>query len=114
MPTEESREELKERYRKAAQEYFRQQRDRNPPETVSQATQREITLTSLDQLPLPADLQRDLDEARRQLEVTRAALRVAEQGRDQEHQARLAAEQELESLRAEMEQLKRRRQHDLE
>ena len=51
MPTEESREELKERYRKAAQEYFRQHMDGTaPPETVSQATQREITLATLDLL----------------------------------------------------------------
>jgi len=49
MPTEESREELEARYRKAAQDYFRQHMDGTaPPETVSQATQREITLASLD------------------------------------------------------------------
>jgi Uma2 family endonuclease len=46
-------------------------------------------------LPLPADLQRDLDEARRQL--------------DAERQARLAAEQENARLRAELEQLRSRR-----
>jgi Uma2 family endonuclease len=50
-------------------------------------------------LPLPADLQRDLDEARRQLaEANRRA--------EQEHQARLAAEQELAQLRAQVEQLR--------
>ncbi len=46
-------------------------------------------------LPLPADLQRDLDEARRQLDAAQ--------------QARLAAEQESARLRAEVEELKRRR-----
>jgi Uma2 family endonuclease len=45
-------------------------------------------------LPLPADLQRDLDEARRHL--------------DEARQARLAAEQELARLRAEVEELKKR------
>ena len=46
-------------------------------------------------LPLPADLQRDLDEARRQLNT--------------ERQARLAVEQENARLRAELEQLRSRR-----
>jgi len=45
-------------------------------------------------LPLPAELQRDLDETRRQLDV--------------ERQARIAAEQELLRIRAELEELKRR------
>ena len=53
-------------------------------------------------LPLPADLQRDLDETRRQLaEATRRA--------DAEHQARLNAEQEVARLRAENEQMRSRR-----
>lgn len=46
-------------------------------------------------LPLPADLQRDLDEARRQL--------------DAERQGRLIAEQEVARLRAELEKLRSRR-----
>jgi Uma2 family endonuclease len=46
-------------------------------------------------LPLPADLQRDLDEARRQL--------------DTERQGRLAAEQEIARLRAEIEKLRSQR-----
>ncbi len=46
-------------------------------------------------LPLPADLQRDLDEARRQLAA--------------EQQGRLAAEQEVARLRAEVERLRSRR-----
>jgi Uma2 family endonuclease len=46
-------------------------------------------------LPLPADLQRNLDEARRQL--------------DAERQVRLAAEQEVARLRAELEKLRSRR-----
>jgi Uma2 family endonuclease len=51
MPTEESREELEQRYRKAAQDYFREHMDGTaPPETVSQATQREITLASFELL----------------------------------------------------------------
>jgi Uma2 family endonuclease len=60
-------------------------------------------------LPLPADLQRDLDELRHQLKAERAAREAAEQRGEQEHQARLAAEQELQRLRAEIEQLKRGR-----
>lgn len=46
-------------------------------------------------LPLPADLQRDLDETRRQLAA--------------EQQGRLAAEQEVAQLRAEIERLRSRR-----
>ena len=53
-------------------------------------------------LPLPADLHRDLDETRRQLAE---AKRVAEA----EQQGRLAAEQEVARLRAEVEQLRSRR-----
>ncbi|HEY7329874.1 MAG TPA: Uma2 family endonuclease [Gemmataceae bacterium] len=53
-------------------------------------------------LPLPADLQKDLDEARRQLAD---AKRLA----DAEQQARLAAEQEVARLRAEVERLRSRR-----
>jgi hypothetical protein len=46
-------------------------------------------------LPLPADLQRDLDEVRRQLHA--------------ERQGRLAAEQEVARLQAEIEKLRSRR-----
>lgn len=53
-------------------------------------------------LPLPADLQRDLDEARRQ--ITEATQRA-----DSERQGRLAAEQEVARLRAELERLRSRR-----
>ncbi len=50
-------------------------------------------------LPLPADLQRDLDQTRRQLaEANRRA--------DEERQARLAAEQEIARLRAQLEQVR--------
>jgi Uma2 family endonuclease len=53
-------------------------------------------------LPLPADLQRDLDETRRQLaEATRRL--------DEEHQARLAAEQEIARLRTQLGQDRSRR-----
>jgi len=48
MPAEESLEEMKERYRKSAQEYFRKHKDGPaPPETTLQARQRFITLASL-------------------------------------------------------------------
>jgi hypothetical protein len=65
-------------------------------------------------LPLPADLQRDLDETRRQLrrmmrradEQTRRADEQARRA-EEERQARLAAEQELLRLRAELEQMRR-------
>jgi Uma2 family endonuclease len=51
-------------------------------------------------LPLPADLQRNLDETRRQLRrMTRHA--------EAEQRARLAAEEEVQRLRAELEQLRR-------
>ncbi|MGH7174045.1 MAG: Uma2 family endonuclease [Gemmataceae bacterium] len=50
-------------------------------------------------LPLPADLQRDLDETRRQLRrMTRRA--------EAEQQARRAAEEEVQRLRAELERLR--------
>lgn len=48
MPADESFEEMKERYRKTAQEYFRKHKDGPaPPETTLQAKQRFITLASL-------------------------------------------------------------------
>jgi Uma2 family endonuclease len=83
-------------------------------------------------LPLPADLQRELEAertARRAAEAQLAAEREARQAAEEksaaeqearraaeqrgaaERQARLAAEQELERLRAEVEQLKQRRNH---
>ncbi len=68
-----------------------------------------------DLLPLPGDLQRDLDATRVELKAARSALRAAEvktvaaeQRGEQEHQARLAAEQEVERLRAQTEELRRR------
>jgi Uma2 family endonuclease len=67
-------------------------------------------------LPLPADLQRDLDETRRQLaEATRRAddeTRRADgetRRADAERQARLAAEEEIARLRTQLEQAKSRR-----
>jgi Uma2 family endonuclease len=71
-------------------------------------------------LPLPADLQRDLDETKRQLRRMRRRAqeqerraeeqerRVEEQARraDAEQQARLAAEQEIQRLRAELERMR--------
>ncbi len=60
-------------------------------------------------LPLPADLQADLDEARRQLKLERRRADQERQRADQEHQragqereARLAAERALQQLRAQM------------
>ncbi len=55
-------------------------------------------------LPLPADLQREVDQLRRQL--AEQSRRADEQSRraDQEHQAWLTAEQEVARLRAELEQ----------
>jgi Uma2 family endonuclease len=54
-------------------------------------------------LPLPADLQRSLDETRLQLaEMTRRV--------EVEHRARLAAERQLNELRAQMEQMRARRE----
>ena len=59
--------------------------------------QRTATVESA--VPLPADLQRDLDLTRRQLvEANRRA--------DEERQARLAAEQEIARLRAQLEQVR--------
>lgn len=57
-------------------------------------------------LPLPADLQRDLDETRRQLrKMTR---RAEEQARrvEEEQRGRRAAEEEVQRLRAELERLR--------
>lgn len=66
-------------------------------------------------LPLPGDLQRDLDETRRQLRrltrrVEQETQRAEEQARraDEEQRIRLAAEAELQRLRAELEQMRRR------
>lgn len=57
-------------------------------------------------LPLPADLQRDLDETRKQLRtMTRRAEQEAQRA-EQEHQARVAAEQELLRLRDELERMR--------
>ncbi len=53
-------------------------------------------------LPLPADLQRDLEETRRQL-------RRMTQRAEKEQQARTAAEQEVVRLRAELEQMRTER-----
>jgi hypothetical protein len=56
--------------------------------------------------PLPEDLQRDLNETRRQLRrMSRHAARQARRA-DEEKQARLAAEQELLRVRTELEQLR--------
>jgi Uma2 family endonuclease len=69
-------------------------------------------------LPLPADLQRELEaerEARRVAEARadqeRAARQAAERRAEEDRQARLAAERESERLRGEIEQVKRRRNH---
>jgi Uma2 family endonuclease len=63
-------------------------------------------------LPLPADLQRELDEVRRQLEGERQRVEQErqradheQQRADQERQGRLAAERELEQLRAQLKRL---------
>src|SRR5205823_7641495 len=72
-------------------------------------------------LPLPADLQRELEEVRQQLAAAKrqvkkekrradeAARRADEAARraDQEHEGRLAAERELAQLRTQLEQLRR-------
>jgi len=59
-------------------------------------------------LPLPADLQRDLDETRQQLrKMTRRAEEQARRA-EEEHQARLTAEQELVRLRTQLEQMRSR------
>jgi Uma2 family endonuclease len=62
-------------------------------------------------VPLPADLQSELDHARRELAAEREARRAAEQRSEKAEEARSAAEEELGRLRAEVEQLKRRRNH---
>jgi Uma2 family endonuclease len=58
-------------------------------------------------MPLPVDLQRDLDETRRQLRCMKR--RAEEQTRlaEEERQARLAAERELHQLRAELERMRK-------
>lgn len=57
-------------------------------------------------LPLPEDLQRDLDETRRQLRrVTRRAVEQARRA-EAEEQARRAAEEEVQRLRAELERIR--------
>ena len=57
-------------------------------------------------LPLPADLQRELDETRRQLRhMTRRAEEQARRA-EAEEQARRAAEQEVQRLRAELERIR--------
>jgi Uma2 family endonuclease len=53
-------------------------------------------------LPLPADLQRELDVARREAEEQRRRAEQAEQQARQEREARLAAEHEVEALRAQL------------
>jgi Uma2 family endonuclease len=53
-------------------------------------------------LPLPADLQRERDNARKQIKEARKQA-------DEEHKARLAAEEEVARLRAELDQLRSRR-----
>jgi Uma2 family endonuclease len=58
-------------------------------------------------LPLPADLQREVVDLQQQLAVEHQARLAAEQGRERERQARLAVEQEVAQLRAEMERMKR-------
>jgi hypothetical protein len=59
-------------------------------------------------LPLPADLQRELEEVRRRLtEVTQRAVTLQSQI-EEERRSRLAAEQELAQLRAQLEQLQAR------
>jgi Uma2 family endonuclease len=65
-------------------------------------------------LPLPADLLQDLDETRHQLRrmkrrASEQARRAEEQTRraEAEQQARLAAEEEVQRLRAELEQMRR-------
>jgi Uma2 family endonuclease len=59
-------------------------------------------------LPLPADLQRSLDEARKQLAEMTHRAEAADRRAEAEQQARLAAERELAQLRAQMEQLQAR------
>jgi Uma2 family endonuclease len=55
-----------------------------------------------DLLPLPAELQRQLNDTRRQLEQERQRANQERQRADQEREGRLAAERELEILRAQL------------
>jgi Uma2 family endonuclease len=55
-------------------------------------------------LPLPAEMQRELDAARRQIEEQRRRAEKAEQRFEQEHEGRLALERELEQLRRQLRQ----------
>ncbi|HEY7311644.1 MAG TPA: Uma2 family endonuclease [Gemmataceae bacterium] len=57
-------------------------------------------------LPLPADLQRDLDETRRQLRRMRRRAEEQTRRAEAEQQARLAAEEEVQRLRAELERMR--------
>jgi hypothetical protein len=59
-------------------------------------------------LPLPADLLRELDQARQQVEELRQRADQERQRADQERQARLAAEREVERLRARLAELQAR------
>lgn len=60
-------------------------------------------------LPLPAELQAELQRERHEREMQRRELENERREREKEHQARLAAEEEVARLRAELEQLKRDR-----
>ncbi len=60
-------------------------------------------------LPLPAELQRELDEVRLQAEEHRKRAEKERRRADKEHQGRVVAEQEVERLRAELDAL--RQQH---
>lgn len=60
-------------------------------------------------LPLPAEMLRELESTRRRLRVMTRRASAAEQTAENERQSRLAAEQELARLRAELEQLRRQR-----
>jgi uncharacterized coiled-coil DUF342 family protein len=57
---------------------------------------------------LPADLQRDLDETRLRLEEATRQADQLRQRADEEHRARLTAEQEIARLRDQLEQLRAR------
>jgi Uma2 family endonuclease len=77
-------------------------------------------------LPLPADLQRSLDETQKHLDQTQKHLDQTQRHLDEtqrqlagmtqraesEHQARLAAERELAQLRAQMEQMRARQERE--
>lgn len=58
-------------------------------------------------LPLPAELHRDLDETRRQLRRVKRRAEKETRRAEEERQARLAAEQEVLRLRAELEQMRK-------